>query len=933
MSLSTELLITGFIVGLTYAVLAVGLVLIYRATRVVNFAHGQLGAVPALLLAKLALDHGIGFWYVFPFAVMLGAGLGALVEVTVVGRLSRSPRVTLMVATIGLAQVLYALSFWAPLRPDAGTLVLSGYPSGLEWEFSVGDTVITGPKIMILLLVPVAVTTVAIVLTRTSIGLQIRAASANAEAARLSGISVKRVSTVVWALAGALSALTVILLAPSQGGFQTEVLGPGLMVRALAAALVGRMTDLRVAFVAGIVLGIIEQVTFANWSSGGTTEFVVFLVIMAMLFERSGALAQVSRRAEELTSAVRQGHAVPAELQRAPWYPRMRFMAMSLVTMFFVVLPVVPGLDTQSKAFLLTQVVVFAIAALSLVPVVGMSGQLAMGQYALVGVGAYVAARMSGDGYTMPFVVLVAAVIGAAASVVVGIPAARIRGLFLGISTLGFAVVSHGWLFNQSWITGGSSSAVSTERPLLPLIGTVDTAKGIYYCALALLLLVVVFVRMLNTSALRRTFVAVRENSTNASAHGFSPVATNVHAFAISGAIAAVGGVAFAYSTANFDANAFRPAQSLTVLALGVIGGVASPAGILLATMLIVGVPFVLGWSTALIFLLSGAGLLAVLIGVPGGLVTAVDRFRSAALRQVGRSMATLVVDQRDEDAHLVCRDVAVRFGGLSAIEGVSLHVDPGEIVGLIGANGAGKTTLIDCVSGYVRPTEGEIHFGRHDLSHLSPEFRPILGIARTFQGAQLYPELSVLDTVMLALDATDRPELFSAVFRPPWEALSTRSKTARAQEVLELVGLWDRRDVLIKNLPTGTRRACDLATVIAQRPRLLLLDEPTAGISTAEVQSFVPLLRRVRDELSCSVLIIEHDMDVMLTLAQRIYALEAGRVIAEGTPDEIRTDERVLASYLGASSTTDGVRSAPPGRRRQLHTSGPSRRSLTSPP
>jgi ABC-type branched-subunit amino acid transport system ATPase component len=250
-----------------------------------------------------------------------------------------------------------------------------------------------------------------------------------------------------------------------------------------------------------------------------------------------------------------------------------------------------------------------------------------------------------------------------------------------------------------------------------------------------------------------------------------------------------------------------------------------------------------------------------------------------------------------------VAEEVSLSFGGLRVLDGVSLRVGEGEIVGLMGGNGAGKTTLLDCVSGHLRPEGGAIALFGRAATGLPADARPFLDVARSFQDCHLYPGLTVLETVMVALDRDDHTGALGAFAGAPWMRFAERRKRAAAVTLLERVGLDDRATTLVGELSTGVRRLCELATVFAARPRLVLLDEPTAGIAQREVEAFVPLLRALRDELGCAVLIVEHDVPLLLSLCDRLYAMESGTVIAEGPPQQVRDDPRVVASYLGTDA------------------------------
>jgi ABC-type branched-subunit amino acid transport system ATPase component len=248
---------------------------------------------------------------------------------------------------------------------------------------------------------------------------------------------------------------------------------------------------------------------------------------------------------------------------------------------------------------------------------------------------------------------------------------------------------------------------------------------------------------------------------------------------------------------------------------------------------------------------------------------------------------------------------VRVSFGGLRALDDVSIHVGRREIVGLIGPNGAGKTTLLDVVTGVLRPGAGTVRLDGRDVSGLPSDLRAAFGLGRAFQDATLFSGLTVAETVQVALAQEHRVGMLSALIGAPWARATERSARAQVDAILEGLALAPWADTLASDLSTGLRRITGLAAQMAARPAVLLLDEPTAGVAQREAEAFGPLLRRIRDDLGCAILIVEHDMPLLMGVCDRIYALEAGRVIAEGTPEEIRADDRVIASYLGTAKET----------------------------
>jgi ABC-type branched-subunit amino acid transport system ATPase component len=272
--------------------------------------------------------------------------------------------------------------------------------------------------------------------------------------------------------------------------------------------------------------------------------------------------------------------------------------------------------------------------------------------------------------------------------------------------------------------------------------------------------------------------------------------------------------------------------------------------------------------------------------------------------------------------ARLDIEDVVVAFGGLQAVAGVSLSVAPGAIVGLIGANGSGKTTLLDAVSGLVSPKAGILRLDSEDLADYIPEERARLGIVRSFQDCRLYPELSVEDTLLLCEDARRRIDILSTTLQLPWARQAERDKRGAVDGVIGSFGLERFRHHSTAHLSTGTRRVVDLASIVLANPRLLLLDEPTAGIAQREAEAFIPLLRRLQEVTDSTILLVEHDVPLVFELCSAVVVMETGVVVASGTPDEVRRDPRALAAYLGASDEAINVSgpaapssmAAPPG-------------------
>jgi ABC-type branched-subunit amino acid transport system ATPase component len=259
----------------------------------------------------------------------------------------------------------------------------------------------------------------------------------------------------------------------------------------------------------------------------------------------------------------------------------------------------------------------------------------------------------------------------------------------------------------------------------------------------------------------------------------------------------------------------------------------------------------------------------------------------------------------------LVARGVTVRFGGRVAVDHVDLRVGPRELVGLIGTNGAGKSTLMNAIGGFV-PADGHVEVLGRDVTGLPAYRRHRIGLGRTFQAARLYDDLTVRETVMVALEARDRSRVVPSMLHVPPSPRAERRKRAQADDILAVLGLSDTADQPAAVLSTGTRRLVELAGQLALGARVVLLDEPTAGLSQHETEAFAPRLRDLQRELDAAVLLIEHDMPLVMSVSDRVYCLEAGVVIAEGSPLEVRADPLVIASYLGADDAGGTTRNAP---------------------
>ena len=639
-SLPSSVLVEGIIIGLNYGLLAVGLTLVYRTSRVINFAQGQLGVVAAVFMVKLYYDYRINYIAAAVAALVLAMAVGALSEL-LLRRLASRPRVLLMVATIGLSQVLFLFTVLPFIRPKQ---LFRAFPVPLHWSFAIGSFVFPPGDVLTLIVAPVVALGLAAFIRFSPWGLAMRASSENTESARLSGVWVRRTSTVAWTLAGGLSAVTAVLASPSQTSSLTEVLSPDLLLLALLAALLGAMVSLPVAFFAGIGVGVVQE--FLQWnitnpSSGqATVELILFVLLLLALLVRAASLAKGSRTSERVawSSGTMAFRRATSGLRRQ--------VGRSGVGATVVVAALLPLLLSVGNSFLMSQVCIYGIIALSLTVLTGWAGQVSLGQFALVGVGTDMAAHLGGS---VPIVLLLpfAGVVTAVVSALVGLTALRIRGLYLAVSTLGFALfMQSAVLATPCWTTPfvhhtfctGLPNPQSTLVTVPSLFGlSLTSARGFAWFSLAVLVLTVAMMRVWRDKGIARRLIAVRDNEVAAGAAGIPVVRTKLMAFTLSGFMAGYAGVCLAFATGRFSTDTFDPTVSLLVVSMVVIGGLDSIPGAILGALYLVGLPAIFGTTSTTQLLTSGIGLMAFILYLPGGMAQVMHQVGDLTAVGVGR--------------------------------------------------------------------------------------------------------------------------------------------------------------------------------------------------------------------------------------------------------------------------------------------------------
>jgi ABC-type branched-subunit amino acid transport system ATPase component/ABC-type branched-subunit amino acid transport system permease subunit len=609
-----------------------------------------------------------------------------------------------------------------------------------------------------------------------------------------------------------------------------------------------------------------------------------------------------------------------------------------MILLLGIALVVPVFVQKPSQLLVWTEVLVVAIAAISLTLLTGWAGQLSLGHFAFAGVGglamlAFTRGQSMGVGLPIignvatitldvPWLAAMALAIGLGVlfAVLVGLPALRVKGLFLAVTTLAFGFMAGSWMFNRPFWNGGRQSIRSAIRERPEALGIdFGEPRNYYYLCLAFLVATVVIVSHLRRTGAGRNMIAVRDNEAMTAASTVSPTRAKLTAFAVSGGLAALAGCLYAYLLPGFnatgDASPFSPDASLRLVAIAIIGGVGSIGGAILGTLWVLGLPALFGASNTVQLLTTNVGLLLLLLYLPGGLIQLVQSGWGAVIRSVARTRggtprsvkppSTVTIHERRHPTPaadmpwLEANGISVRYGGLYAVDDVSIHVGAGETVGLIGQNGSGKSTLLNAISGFV-DHDGSVTVLGRDVTKRAAHERHAIGLGRGFQDAALFPSLSVHETVLVALEARRRSLTLPALLALPPTNRWERTKRAEADDIVDLLQLGDYADLRIEDLSTGTRRVVELACLVANGAKVLLLDEPTGGIAQREAEAFVPVVQRIQRDLDASLVVIEHDMPMIMAISTRIYCLEAGRIIASGVPHAVGNDPLVVASYLG---------------------------------
>jgi ABC-type branched-subunit amino acid transport system ATPase component/branched-subunit amino acid ABC-type transport system permease component len=900
MKLFLQFVVIGLGSGAIYALFAQGAVLIYRGSGLVNFAQGAIGTLAAYIaFVELQLKHG---WSTLP-ATVVGVAVAIAVafafQAIVLRKLKRAAAIVRVISTTALLGLLQAV---VEKRYGAQNRSVNQFLP--DDTFDIGGVKVSEARIY-LVVISIAITLALWAWTRsTRTGLAISASAENERAVMTLGWSPDRLSALTWALGGGLAGLAAVLATPLTG-LSTTTNTIVVTVAGLGAALLGRFSSFPLTFVGGLVIGLSESL--ATLYKGDIEDFLgqdqitglnrapAFIVILIVLVVRGRGLPLRSHVADRLP---RLGTGVP----------NWKGLAIAVAILAFLILAVVG--DSWAQAFYVSFTA--GVMILSIVVITGFAGQLSLGQWALAGIGTLIAGRLVVDGgLPVELAIVLGIVLTIPVSLLFALPALRTRGVNLAVVTLGLGyVVSEVVFANASYLgppIDGGTKVGTFDLFGIDVHASQHKERWAIVCLIALIL-VGLLVANLRRSTTGLRLVAVRTNERAAASLGVSVFAVKLYAFAVASGIAAVAGILVGFSSLNIQYSGFNVFASINSVGFAVIGGLGYVLASAFAAPNAIG-----GVGTRIIedwlhlggkwdLIIGSLLVFVILILQQDGIAAAATEHSRSLLEKVKlagrRPEASALPEATTETVTPKSLDVAgltVRFGGVVAVNDVSFQVNPGEVVGLIGPNGAGKTTIIDAVTGFVRPSAGTLTLDGAEVGKLNAGRRARLGLRRSFQSLELFEDLTVEANIRAGADKAKRSSWLIDLVWPKQEAL-----TSEAIAAIREFALADDLIKLPPELPYGRRRLVGIARAVASGPSIIMLDEPAAGLDEAESRELAKLIRRLAVEWGMGVLLVEHDVGLVMSTCDRIVVIDFGRVIASGTPKEIRGDAAVKAAYLG---------------------------------
>jgi ABC-type branched-subunit amino acid transport system ATPase component/branched-subunit amino acid ABC-type transport system permease component len=895
-------IIAGLTTGSVYALAGVGLVLTYKTSGVFNFAHGALATVSAYLFYTLHIEHGMPWPVAAVVCVFVVGPVLGLVFEQITRRLSNVSLAIRVVSTVGVLLAIQAIVVIIYGTTETRT-VPQYFPAT---EFHIGGAVITLGQIIIFAVGAAATAALYVYFRVARTGVAMRAVVDDSALLDISGTSPTAVRRWAWIIGVTFASASGLLLVPFIN--LDSITLTFLVVAAFGAAAIGAFRSLPFTYLGGLFIGIGAALSSEYFTSGllsGLSASLPFVVLFVVL------LVSPRRWLAERTAVVQRDRAE----WTAPWQVQSFFGIVLLVILGLV--PVFAGIHLADYSQFLAMTILF----LSLGLLVRSSGQVSLCHVTFMAIGVCAFSQLDASlHWPWLLALLVAGAIAMPVGALLAIPAIRLSGLYLALATFGFGILVQYMFYTENFMFGSTGLGVQVPMPDFPALGLDGSDTSYYYLCLVLTILVTGIVIMIGRSRLGRLSRALADSPRGLATTGTSINVTRVLVFCLSAFLAAMAGVLAAGAIGQASGDSYPPIQSLVYFALVIITLGGAPWYALTAAAGLMIVPSYLTSVNTSNWLQVIFGVTAIgyamtpprLKGMPPGVAHRIDqlvRRRTAGTKPSSATPRAAAVAPPIGGGSLRARDIRVRFGGLVAVDGVSVEAPPGRITGMIGPNGAGKTTMFNACSGLITPSRGQVTINDDSVSRLGPAARARRGLGRTFQQMELFDSLTVRENVELGAEGGNAgPNPLRHLTSMPRTRRMVRDRASEAIARCDLTELADRT---AGSLSTGQRRLVELGRCLAGPFRILLLDEPSSGLDRAETARFGEILQQAVAERGIGILLVEHDMALVTDICDYVYVLDFGKPIFQGTAAEVMSSPTVKAAYLGDDEVERAATSA----------------------
>jgi sulfate-transporting ATPase len=898
--------VLGLPAGATFALFAFGMIAVYRGTGVLNFAHAAMGSASVYIFWSLYNGAHLPWMLAGLLAVLAGILIACafyLLAGRLLGSVTETGRTLVTLGVVLLCQGALVVIYGAQQ-----VFIVQYYGN---WHTTVFGATVIGSTVVLLAVAIVSTFVLALVFQRTRLGRITTAIRDSPMGVQTLGYSPIPWELMAWAMGGGLAAVAGVLILPTQQLTPTSF--DNLLVPALGAAMLARFRSFGVALAAGLAIGIAQAISQGYGLGAQLVAALPYAITLAIVMVTGRVLP--GRGTVETSRLFKLGSGVvrlPAVLLTA---------AAVVVICMFASGAVVSAVITSG---------IFALVGLSIVVCTGYTGQLSLAPMALAGIATLLVAYLSSHGTTFVVSVLAATAGATVVGLIVGAPSVRVRGVGLTVATLALALIIENAVLPAQALTGGANGFQLQSPSIAGL--SIDSAlhtERYAYVVWFVVLLCAAGVATLRRSDGGRRLLAVRSDERAAASLGVSVAGAKLTGFAISSVLAGLAGALLGYTVSSIGGTFLSWSQnysyfvSLTLVGVTAMAGAGTVVGGVIAGLLVAGgvVSQVMSfWPQFNNYLpiLFGLNLFVVYVRNPDGFVPEIVLTAQNAVRRLRGAVRSAPSSDTPQtpppplaparltasapparlvagEASLVISDLVVHYGGVTAVDGVSLAVRSGEVLGVLGPNGAGKSSLLDAIGGFVAVERGSVVLNGTDVTRLSAHRRARLGLARAFQDHLLFEDLTVRENLLIAEDRK-RTRAYAAGLVHPGRATSDEELVW----ISNLLGLRARMDDRVGELSLGWRARVSLARVLALRPSVMCLDEPAAGLSSDARVQLAAAIRRLARELSIAVVLVEHNIDVIEDSADRVVVLDLGATLATGEVSEVLARPDVRDAYLG---------------------------------